>query len=522
MTNMDKLLMRSGTTIAIVFMLLAVPALFLAASFQNKAVATSESMMDEGSKMTDKDGSIVEDKPRHMSFKGQISNVQLDGDREPDWVQSGIWVLRLSQNEGSAQPSIGFVARVMMVKPDGSSLHMHAISQLAVSEHSSDGNTHTIRGTATVTVPSGSASGVPIVIRVMNDAVVAINIGPDGVDGHFGSDPIYGIAFKGSTASMRMGQMTDEPARLTKTNVPLTIPLTRGFVDGNEVFYISTEASDKDLADHLTNLTGFRVAYAPALASTPSAALANIYAFSNGVVGTGPLGFQPNVADSQPGDAEYSPLWRINMVEWQAGVTPRMLESEDEIVSAQSLGEVKVTPTQLVVNCPFVQWEGGSLQVRPDATLTDETPYGGGQVLGIDLAAMEVTFVAHRGFAPDGSTIYYIATDASVKEVADALGVVHVNKTGATLLTGSASDLWVFTNGIEGTGPMGFQASIASSDVGDAGYSPMWRITAATWESAGQAKFLRTSADISEAVQAGSLATEIAGAVVNCPFVEIN
>ncbi len=49
------------------------------------------------------------------------------------------------------------------------------------------------------------------------------------------------------------------------------------------------------------------------------------------------------------------------------------------------------------------------------------------------LKKMQVTFVAHRGFAPDSSTIYYIATDASVKKVADDLGVVFVNKTGLTL-----------------------------------------------------------------------------------------
>jgi hypothetical protein len=32
---------------------------------------------------------------------------------------------------------------------------------------------------------------------------------------------------------------------LTKANVPVTLPLTRGYVNGFEVFYISTEASDK-------------------------------------------------------------------------------------------------------------------------------------------------------------------------------------------------------------------------------------------------------------------------------------
>jgi len=33
----------------------------------------------------------------------------------------------------------------------------------------------------------------------------------------------------------------------TKTNVPVTLPLTRGYVNGFEVFYISTEASERSL-----------------------------------------------------------------------------------------------------------------------------------------------------------------------------------------------------------------------------------------------------------------------------------
>ena len=221
MTSKNKLLMRSGTTIAIALLLMTVPALFLTTSFRNYARATSDSMMDDGSRMMDKDGAMMEDKPKHTAFKGQISNVQLNGDREPDWIQSGIWVLRISYSDGSDQPTLGFIARVMMVKPDGSSQHMHAISQLAVSDYSTEGNTHSIKGTATVTVSSGSATGVPIVIKVMNDLVVAINIGPDGVDSHFGSEPIYGFAFSGSTARMGMGQMMEEPAKLFLPSIML-------------------------------------------------------------------------------------------------------------------------------------------------------------------------------------------------------------------------------------------------------------------------------------------------------------
>jgi hypothetical protein len=473
--------------------------------------AQSDDKMMGESMMKDKDAMMESAK----LLKGSISNVQLDSGGEPEWIQSGFWVLKTRGDSAT------FVSRITMVRPDGTSLHTHTITHLSVTEQSTEGSTHSIEGLASIMMPSGTIRDVPVTIRVMNNAAIAFWIGPEGVDGHFGTEPIYGTVLQ-SRAMMEGGAMMDKPVKLTDTNLPVTIPLTRGFADGSEVFYISTEASDEGLAGHLTNITGFRVVYTPALANTPASALASIYAFSNGIEGEGPLGFQPNVADSQPGDPSYSPLWRINVVEWQDGTVPRELRSEEEVLAAQQAGEVEITVTNMVVNCPFVQWEGGSLKIREDKTLTDDTPYGGGQVLDIDIEGRTVTFVAHRGFAPDGSTIYYIATDASVKEVADALGVLFVEKTGATLQTGASSNLWVFTNGIEGTGPMGFQASIAGSNVGDAGYSPLWRITAATWSDAGKAEFLTSTQQISSAVSTGSLTTETAGVIVNCPFVEVN
>ena len=309
---------------------------------------------------------------------------------------------------------------------------------------------------------------------------------------------------------------------LTKTNVPVTIPLTRGYVNGFEVFYISTEASDKGLADHLTNFTHSRVSFAPALKNAPPQSLANIYVFRNGIKGSGPLGFQPNVADSQPGDPGYSPLWRINNVEWKQGVSPKELKSETDILSAQKNGELTISSSDAIVNCPFVYWHGGSLKERTDKTLSDLTAYGGAQVLNIDTKKMQVTFVAHRGFAPDGSTIYYIATDASVKKVADKFGVTFVNKTGAALLSGGSSDLYVFTNGIKGSGPMGFQASIASTNVGDTAYSPLWRIQATTWKDPSHAEFLTRVTQITSAAQAGKLSINIAGLVFNCPIVNVH
>jgi hypothetical protein len=310
---------------------------------------------------------------------------------------------------------------------------------------------------------------------------------------------------------------------LTQTSVPVTLPLTPGYANGHEVFYISTEASDRDLANLMTNRTGARVVYAPSLANTPPAALGNIYAFKNGIEGSGPLGFQPNVADSEPGNVTYSPLWRIVLVQWKEGVTPAELKSERDITVALQEGKLTIEPTKMVVNCPFIQWGGGggSLMIREDKTLTDRSPYGPGQVLEIDTVNRQVTFVAHRGFAPDGTTIYYIATDASNQDAANALGVLFVNKTGPVTLSSASSDLWVFTNGIKGTGPMGYQASITSSNVGDTQYSPIWRINTVTWKDPSTAKFLTTGSEIASFATADMLSTEIAGFVVNCPFVEV-
>lgn len=309
---------------------------------------------------------------------------------------------------------------------------------------------------------------------------------------------------------------------LTETSIPIDIPLVMGYADGNEVFYITTEASHQEVADHLTDLLGFSVTYAPAIKNTPKAALANIYEFTNGVEGTGPLGFQPNVADSQPGDTEYSPAWAVQHVTWTDESVIRELTSEDEILEAQAADQLVIEETGVVVNCPFIQWEGGNLQIRENQELSDDTPYGGGQVLEIDTENLVVTFVGHRGFGPDGSTIYYIATDASTKEVADMLGVIHVEKIGQTLVSSAASDLYVFTNGITGTGPAGFQASIGSTDIGDEFYSPFWRIQTATWAEPESAPFLTTTSEITEAASNEDLTTALGGFIVNCPFIAVD
>jgi hypothetical protein len=310
--------------------------------------------------------------------------------------------------------------------------------------------------------------------------------------------------------------------RLARTNVPIDIPLLKGYENGNELYFIATDVSDEKTAAFATNLTGFKVNYAPALAQTPQTARVQAYAFANGVAGEGPFGFQLPVVNAKPGDEGYSPLWQVNEVTWNDNATVRELRSVEEITTAEQNGELSINSTDIVVNHPAIQWQNGSLMVREDASsITDDTPYTGGQVLNIDTENMIVTMVAHRGWGPDGKTIYYIVTDATPEMPANMMGVSHAPINEQLVGTPVAPGLFQFTNGINGSGPMGFQAGIGQTAPGDQNYSPMWFISFIEWNDPSQVSVLETVNDVAAMQQAGLITvTPAMGGmhVVNCPF----
>jgi len=55
-----------------------------------------------------------------------------------------------------------------------------------------------------------------------------------------------------------------------------------------------------------------------------------------------------------PGQTAYPPLWAITKVTWKPGVTPRLLTSYAAITSAAAAGQVTLTKSPLVVNCPLI------------------------------------------------------------------------------------------------------------------------------------------------------------------------
>jgi hypothetical protein len=331
-----------------------------------------------------------------------------------------------------------------------------------------------------------------------------------------------------TTTTKNVTQAPGSVFKLSRASIPIDIPMRKGYVNGNEVFYITTDASDKKISSQITNLTGFKVNFAPLLAKAADEAVAQFYVFKNGVKSnntntSGTFGFQPNVANTQPGDANYSPLWKINTVEWKSGISPKELKSEKEIVDLKSKGELTVTQTEIYVNCPFVEWKGGSMKIREDKTITDDSSYVGGQVIKIDTVKMIITMVAHRGYGPDGKTIYYIVADATPEMPAAMMGVTNAPLEEKIAQSPAAVDLFQFMNGINGSGPMGFQAGIGAANPDDANYSPMWKISFMRWKDSSKARILETIEDITATAQGGMLKiTPAMGGkhVVNCPFFE--
>src|SRR5260370_27893525 len=104
----------------------------------------------------------------------------------------------------------------------------------------------------------------------------------------------------------------------TSGNVSMGMsPLVEGFSEGQSIRFIHTEASDASVADMLTRMMGSPVLLVAELAQAPSSTLANVYVFTNGVSGPGPLGFQADVFDNPPGTSGYRPLRALVQVTWR-------------------------------------------------------------------------------------------------------------------------------------------------------------------------------------------------------------
>ena len=319
----------------------------------------------------------------------------------------------------------------------------------------------------------------------------------------------------------------EEPSSLlSRTNVPATIPMHKGIYEGNQVLYIITDSSDDDFAKTISEKQEWNVELASSLADVPENTLQKLFIFKNGVKGDGLYGFQNEVISNTPSqESKYSALSSVIEVTWKIVQKEIEFQSAADVIAAEEGGRIEFNETGVVLNAPQITWPDGQMMVRSDKEITDEMPYSGGQITEINEEDMTVTFVAHRGWGPDGRTIYYIVTDATPTGPAESMGVVSSPSSANLIAHSGAVDLFQFKNGILGSGPLGFQPGIAAAALGDENYSPMWRIYLVEWNDAESAKILETKSDIDSFRVADLLSVSIARPtnsdhIVNCPFID--
>jgi hypothetical protein len=137
------------------------------------------------------------------------------------------------------------------------------------------------------------------------------------------------------------------------------VPNITGYLEGQEILFQHTEASDPQVAALLTEMVSSPVLVVPALAQAPPSLLANVFVFKNGVRGGGPFKYQPDVFDNPPGTEGYRPLRALALVTWKSEQAARVLKSARELKAAEQAGDVLIERPGVVVNMPLVTWPGG-------------------------------------------------------------------------------------------------------------------------------------------------------------------
>ncbi|MBW3665758.1 MAG: hypothetical protein KY469_21930 [Actinobacteria bacterium] len=156
-----------------------------------------------------------------------------------------------------------------------------------------------------------------------------------------------------------------------------------------------------------------------------------------------------------------------------------------------------------------------------DMQMSGDTAGDDGQMA--DMPATDVRLPPVQGFY-DGQVIFFVHPEASDPDVA---GMLTEMMGGSPVLVVPAlaetpeearGEVYVFTNGIEGDGPFGFQADVFPSAPGDDRYRPLRRIVQVAWGDETQARELRSADEVTAPAAAGEITLEETDVVVNMPL----
>jgi hypothetical protein len=134
--------------------------------------------------------SINPTNPTDDVIKGSISSISNDpSNPSTQWIITGVYKME------NVKTAPTFNTTFYMIKTDGTSEHMHSISDFKLSGDpiiNSKNNSTELNGTSTVTMKGGPVKNIPTQITLLGNNAISILIEPTKVNSHFGSGPIYG------------------------------------------------------------------------------------------------------------------------------------------------------------------------------------------------------------------------------------------------------------------------------------------------------------------------------------------
>jgi hypothetical protein len=112
------------------------------------------------------------------------------------------------------------------------------------------------------------------------------------------------------------------------------------YYDGHKDVYLNTDVSNKGQASSLG------INFAPLLAHSLNASSPMYFVKGRAAAR------QIAVFGSEPGESDYSPLWREIWVSWKAGTKPVLLVKDDQINDLVKSGKLSERITTIVLNAP--------------------------------------------------------------------------------------------------------------------------------------------------------------------------
>ncbi|HEX6702011.1 MAG TPA: hypothetical protein VF101_14890 [Gaiellaceae bacterium] len=122
----------------------------------------------------------------------------------------------------------------------------------------------------------------------------------------------------------------------------VTRPAFHGYYDGHKVTYLNTDVSSRGEAKAM------HINYSAKIGRVKG--LPEIY-LVEGRAATGQLA----IFGSEPGEADYSPLWSETILTWKAGATPTLITSDTQIDKIEKTGKLSERDAHVALNCPIIK-----------------------------------------------------------------------------------------------------------------------------------------------------------------------